>query len=125
MRPIQLLRRLLESHGIYDEAIKLMRQCVTESVIRFEEGHYYKTVFRDGETIYLLAGPSLRGGGNRAIKIEDYRPIATSYTTTFLTPTQWDEINEQDVPPKLLAKVKAKALAMFGNAPMRYVPRQL
>lgn len=120
MRPIHLLRRLLESHGIYYEAIQLMRQCVTESVRYFEEGRYYKQAFQNGEAIYLLVGPKQRGGGNRAIKIEDFRRIAASYTTTYLSPAQWNEISERDVPPKLLAKMKAKADAMFGSAPMRY-----
>jgi hypothetical protein len=106
MRPIRRLRALLETHGIYRETIGLMRQ-IAEAVRSFEEGHYYRLKFQDGTVSYMLVGEALKNGAYKAL-VSDFGRPPVSKTTNYLTPAQWDEITETDLPPKLLTRFQAK-----------------
>jgi hypothetical protein len=107
MRPVQKLRVLLEQHGIYREAISLMRQ-IAEAVQRFEEGHYYQIRFRDGSTSYMWVQGQLANGAHRAI-VSEFGGKPAFKSTNYLTPGQWDEITEADIPPRVLTRMQAKA----------------
>jgi hypothetical protein len=76
-----------------------------------ETGKYYETGFSNGDVIYLLVGAALKNKGHKAISIETGHPQAKHTTTTYLSKPQWREVAESAIPPRLLAKIQAKANA--------------
>ena len=85
----------------------------------FDEGRLYRLDTKDTQT-FMLVGPRQRNDANRAVKVDvGYGAAkATCYTTSYLTRSCWQTVEPREIPPKILAKITAKAAEQgYGTPP--------